>query len=515
MVKTGRQKLALKSSIVGISSQCIIIVLSFVCTRYFVRYIGLDAQGLNGIIGNMLGLLQLSELGIGTAITYALYEPIAKGDRREICIIMRLFRKAYWIIGSIVAIAGIVMSFFIDYFTKTSVFDKGYVLVAYYILLFNTVCTYFLAYKRNLLYADQQQYRITEIDTIFNVIASLLKLIVILEFKSYHLYLLISIIQTIGSNLVISHICDKRYPYIKEKVTDAYSKMDELKKNVCNLIVGKFGGFVYSSTDNLIISLFSGLASVGLITNYKTIMMVLSNLAGSITGPIRPMVGNYIREVEEKEKSYDLFLSYSYVLFFIASIIMTGITSGTSYFIRLWLGNEYVLPVTIVILLGLDVYLGIMQQACVDFINVLGYFQYDKYMSILGAGINLATSIAFAKYVGIAGVLIGTLITQIFYWIFRIVIVFRSFFKKGLGKYLTKLVIYTTALVAELAIILLVFNKVNQERYTIYGFVFLCIFVVVICVAINLLISIRTKEQKFLWSIIGHIFPRRNTGNVK
>lgn len=505
-----RQKLAIKSSLIGIIAQAVNIILSFISIRYFVRYIGLEAQGLNGIIGNMLGLLQLSELGIGTAITYALYQPVVDRNEREITIVMQLFRKAYWIIGTVILVTGVVLSFWIDVFVKSSIYSKSYILVAYYILLISTGSTYFMAYKRNLLYADQKEYVTTLIDMCFSIICNVLKLCAIIIAKSYLLYLTVSIIQAIGSNLVVTVVCNRHYPFIKNHVDGKYEKMGELKRNMKDLLIGKFGGFVYSSTDNLIVSFFSGVSAVGLLTNYKTLLSILKQLDGSVTSPIQPMIGNYIREYNDPDKSYGVFRAYTYICFFMASILMVGFIVTADTVIVLWLqGTQYLLPMSIVVLLSVDMYIDLLQAPNVNFISVLGYFKYDKYMSLLGAGINLITSIAFSKYIGIAGVLLGTAITQIFYWIFRATVVFKDYFKKRATEYVAQNMIYIVVVIMEIAVFRAVRDMLWGDILHIYAFVLMGGICVVGCVLINTIIFGRTEEHKFMVRMVKKIIPSR------
>lgn len=500
-----RQKLAIKSSMIGIVAQMATVLISFISTKLFVRFIGLEAQGINGVVGNMLGLLQLSELGIGTAITYALYQPIVDRNEREICIVMRMFKNAYRVIGTVVFIAGIILSFFIDFFMESHNYSRQEVLLAYYILLISSVATYFLAYKRNLLYADQKQYIITMIDMLCSVAFGIIKIASILLFKSYHIYLTVTILQTITANIIVSLVCNRHYPYLKQKIKDKYDKIDELKKNILNLIIGKFGGFVYSSTDNMIISKFSGLAAVGYITNYKYIYTMLTGLLNSVTSPIQPMIGNYIREYKETQKSYELFKAYTYIRFFLASIVTVGFAISADALIALWIGEEYLLTMLVVFLMSLDVLLGAMQGPAGEYMTVLGYFQYDKYMSLIGAAINLTTSIWFSNYIGIAGVLLGTVITQIFYWIIRVYIVYKNYFKRTPFEYIWLTIRCGICLVAELGILYQIKQSFFTDNITIPRFIVLALLCLLITMAINVLLFVGTKELKFLMSIMNKL----------
>ncbi|MBQ3165587.1 MAG: oligosaccharide flippase family protein [Lachnospiraceae bacterium] len=494
--------IALKSSIISLVSQMISILLTLLCTRIFVLELGTEIRGLNGLITNCVGILALSDLGIGIAITYALYQPLVEDNKKEIAVIMKLYKRIYYFIGVAVFCMGIVMSFFLDYFIKNSTYNWNYIIVLFYIQLLCTVSTYFLgAYKRNLLYADQKQYIISTVDTISLVIFSIIKILVLMLCKSYILFMIIQIIQTVGSNITISFICDRIYPFLKEDSKEKYDKLPQLITNIKNIFFGRLGAFVYCSTDNLIISRFLGVIEVGLMANYYDVFNVLNALASSITSPIQPMIGNYIREYKDIDKSYDLFLVYTFIRYCIANIVSVSAIVMIIPFIQLWLGDSFIMPLAIPILMAVDVYISVVHGSTGEYLSVLGLFKNDRNMNLIGMVLNLVFSIILVKEYGSIGVLIGTIISQLYYWVARAYVVFTKYFKKGICKYITKVLAYTMLTVFDV-IILVTLRNILYVKIDLKGFILMCCICVFVEIVSIILFFGRTKEFAVMMQMI-------------
>lgn len=492
-----REKIAFKSSMVGIISQITIMMLAVISTRVFMQNLGAEIKGLNGVLASCLGMLQLAEMGIGSAIIYALYQPIVDGNIKEIQILMKFYKNAYRVIGTVIFILGIGMSFFLDFFVTDSTCSESYILVVFYIQLVTAVSSYFLSYKRNLLYADQKQYVTTIVDTIFKIIISVAKIAVILLWESYIAYLLLDIVQTVGSNMFISIWCNRQYPYLKEKVSGKYDKMNQLVHNVKDLIIGKLGGYVYTATDQLVVSKIVGIAAVGYMSSYYQVSNIFKNLSSSITGPIQPMIGNYIRQEKDKNRVYDLFLSYTFIRYCIANVIVVGMITMIDPLIELWLGEQFKMPMIVPVLLAIDIFISIVHGPTGEFVIVLGLFRNDRNMSLIGAALNLITSIYFSMKFGAYGVIIGTVITQIYYWAARAHIAFDSYFQRGRIRYVIKIASYISVTVAETMVMYWLRLQVLRET-TVLGFIVMSIVCAVTSLFAIFVCFYRTEELKFM-----------------
>ena len=206
-----RTKKAFLNTVIGLLSALITTFLSFFLNRVFLSTLGLDYLGLNGIFSNALGMLSLTELGIGMAISYELYAPLAQNDTKRIAALMNLYKKAYYIIAGITFFVGIVVGIFICTTAKTSEIPIIERFIYFMLFLCNNCCTYLLAYKRTLLEADQKSYVISMITSCATIIATVTKIIALYFFSSYISYILISIVQTISINVIVSAYIDKNY----------------------------------------------------------------------------------------------------------------------------------------------------------------------------------------------------------------------------------------------------------------------------------------------------------------
>lgn len=505
-----RQKLAVKSSAIGLCARLLAMVLSIISARLFVKYLGMEIKGVSGVIANILSLLQLAEMGIGTAIIYALYQPIVEKNKEEIKSLMAFYKKAYNCIGLMIFVIGCVVSLFLKFFVGDTTYSWKYVYLIYFIQLIASVSTYLVgAYRRNLLYADQKQYITAIIDSVTNTIFTIMRMFVIVYMQSYIVYLVLQLIQTLVSNLIAYGATNKYFPYLREKNVKPYDKMPELVENVKNVIIGKIGGVVYNSTDNIIISKFVGVVAVGYMTNYYTVKSMIKTIVTSVTEPVRPMIGNYIREYKEVDKSYQLFLSYTFIRYFIANIVTVGVLVMFNPFIDLWMGEGYTLSMLIPAFIAIDMFIDIVHGPTWEFINVLGLFKNDRNMSYGGAVINIVTSIILVIFMGTPGVLLGTVIAQCYYWIARARIVFKQYFKDGVEIYIKRIIAYIFVTAFDTAIMLFLRYKLMPVT-NVLMFVLLCVISITLSSFSVWLIWGRTEDFWLMSNMIKKVLTRKN-----
>lgn len=437
-----RNRMVVNTSIIGLISQLVKTLSTLISRKFFVAYLGIELLGINGVLNNILNMLQLTELGIGAAVVYGLYEPIVNGDKKTIIHLMNIYKKLYTKIGIAIIAIGLGLSYSLSFFIETDIYSSDYISKSFYILLFSTAATYFLSYKRQLLYADQKQYIYTIVDTIINVICCILQVYAIIVYNSYLLYLSVQIIQVFASNIIVLYICDKIYPFLNQKIEGSYEKKVELTRNVKDVFIGKIGGYIYSSTDNLVISKLVNVAAVGYLTNYTYITSVCKTLTSSLVAPLRPIIGNYIREQNGMKSIENIFNVYSFIMYCIASVVVPGVIVLSDTFINLWLGEGYVVSGAIIYLLAFDLYVHLVHSPTGEFLTVLGYFRYDKVFSLIGMVINLFVSVILAFKFGVVGVLIGTALSQIFYWIARSYCLYKKYFKTEYFNYIKRMIAY-------------------------------------------------------------------------
>lgn len=479
MNKREKLNLLYKSSAISLIAQLLKTVSAIFVRRGFLDILGVELQGTYDVLNNILSMIQLAELGIGTAIVYALYTPIIEHDVDTISQLMHLYKKLYQKIGCIILLIGIILSFKVTFFVEPQGYSAGYVQIAFLIMLISTASTYFLAYKRELLYADQKQYIYLLIDIVFLALSIVGQLISVYLFHSFYMFLGVTVIQNVGSNIVVTVVCDKQYPYLKKKDIGEYKDKNKLAGDIKNIFIGKIGGFVYGSTDNLIISKLVNVASVTFLTNYTYITNMCKTVCSSLTAPIRPMLGNYVHDSSKKRENVNMiYKDYTFIMYAILGITVTGVFNTSDLFVTMWVGENFHLKHIVVAMLCMDMFLGSIQAPSGELVNVLGYFNFDKYMSIVGMLINLVLSIAFVFRFGMTGVLLGTVIAQLFYFTSRTVYLHKHYFQGGLVKYWVAVLKYAGVVVVDTAIVRLILNQLthlNVLLQFIIGFLLSCL----------------------------------------
>lgn len=429
-----KKKAVIKNSSIGFISQVVTMIFTFVTRSLFIKCIGVELLGLNSTFSSVLTALSLAELGLQSAIIYNLYKPLHDNNVEEINAIMNILKLIYRGVGIFFITATFLLTPFLK-FIVTGINITPIIYVYFWLQALASVCTYFLAYKRAILYADQKEYISKTVDLLFSVVFNLLQCVSLIRFKSYTAYLLLKVIQTYASNLVIHFYCSKYYRYLHKTALDK-SKLAKILRDVRDIFSSKIASFIYNSTDNLVISAFVSTVSVGFFVNYTTITTSLKTLTSSALSPIIPILGNHLLDEKEKYKREKIFALNTFVRYLITLVIVIPTGVLIDDFITWWVGEEMVLSEAIVILLCADFYIHLVHSASMDFINSAGLFKSDKYIEVLGAVCNIVVSLILVQYLGIEGVLVGTVVSQVVFWIGRSIIVYKECLHLGVRSYL-------------------------------------------------------------------------------
>ena len=423
----------LKNSAVGLISQVSTILFAFLTRNLFLEYIGLELLGVSSTFLSIAGSISLAELGFHTAIVFSLYKPLHEKNWDEINEILNVLRIIYRVIGIGFVAISLVLVPFLPYILKETTITP-YIYLCFILQMAASACTYFFSYKRALLYADQKNYIAQSYDMVVNIACNTLQCITIVLFHSYMIYVAIKLLQTLGSNLIVHGYCRKAYPALKGGKLSK-TRFCRIWKDTTNIFQGRIAGYIYSSTDNLIVSAFVGTIAVGYLANYKTIFSSLTTLTNSILAPVTPFIGNYLVEEKGTEDKEKTFLVYTHIRFLFALLIIIPTLVLIEDFVVMWIGREMVLSRVIVILISADLYISLVHGSAYDFLNAAGMFRYSKYIEMLGAATNLALSLFLVRDYGMGGVLAGTVISQMVFWIGRSYIVYRYCLKANMATY--------------------------------------------------------------------------------
>lgn len=502
-------KIVVKNSMIGMAAQICSMIIGFITQRYFLRYLGLEVAGINSVVNETLGFLAFAELGVGTAISYRLYKPLVEKDTKGLTALMQVYRFLYQIIGVVVLLVGIILMIFLPIFINDASYDMSFIYAAYLIQLISTASSYFFAYKRTLIYVDQKQFVCKIVDILCNICYSVLRAIVLLVWHDYYVYLILQLLQTITANVILAYYCNTHYTFVKSKQKEKFEDVKGLFKDTKNVLLGRIAGYVYSSTDNLVISTFAGIVSAGGFSNYRYVTNAVKNLVHSMTDSITATIGNSL-QVKNVEESYELLQKYSFIRYVVANIAATGLCICADAFVGFAFGTEYIMDSTILYLIVIDIFIGIVYGPLGEFVTVLGYFQYEKYINIIGAAINLGLSIALVQVLGVPGVLIGTCISQLFFWIAKSVLLCWKYFKswKILKDMWIKYTGYILIVVIQVVVLvvgknMLLPNQYHFGAFLIEGFASVALSVLVISVCYY-----RTEQYQYLLGIIKGIIQK-------
>ncbi len=420
-----RNKLALMSSVVSMAAQVLSLLVNFILRRYFIQYFGMEILGINGVLVDVLNTLSLADLGVQSAIIFRLYEPLARGRQAEVNEIATLFRRVYWGIGAFLVAGGLCCMPFLRFLVTDVNCSMGYIQTAFFLQLLVSASTYFLAYKRTLLYADQKQYLCSLVDIGFSLGFAVVKFATIIGTGSYYLYLAVQIVQNVVSNLTVHAICRKQYPFLDVRVSVGDRVKQDLFQDVKNVFASKLATYVYGSTDNLVISALISTVSVGYLSSYKYITSCLMSIVYYMMLPIQPMIGNYLVD-EGIGQAKRLFRNYTFVRYFLAVLLLAPAVCLADRFIAVWIGPDCLMAPAVTWLLVADTYISIVYGPTGEYINARGLFAKEKKVMLVAAFLNITLSVAGTFVLGIYGVLLGTVVCQFVLWIGKSTIVFQD-----------------------------------------------------------------------------------------
>lgn len=410
-----RTKNSIKNTIVSFLANGLTILIGLIAQAIFIRVLGEEYLGINGLFTNIISMLGIVELGIGSAIVYNLYKPIADADTSKINALMKFYKKCYHIIALIVLFLGLCITPFLNYFVGEVHIDVQLQIV-FILFILDIVCSYLLSYKRSIINANQKNYIVNLIHIGYLVLLNFFQILILLLSKNYYLYLLVKIGMRLFENIAITSAANKMYPYLSEdgEELDAITKADIFKK-VKALFFHKLGTFFVLGTDNIIISKFLGIAQVGFYSNYYLIINAVQTLFGQVINVLTPSVGNLLVE-GNVQKNYDVFKRIRFLNFWIATFSGVCLLVMMDSFITIWIGKEYILSFFVLVVLVINYYQKSMRTSYNVFKEAAGIYYEDRFVPLFESFINIVASIVLLHYFGLAGVFMGTIVSGFMLW---------------------------------------------------------------------------------------------------
>lgn len=444
-MKSERKRSSFRNMITAVSSNVLTIIVGLVAQAVFIKILGSEYLGLNGLFSNVISMLGIVELGIGSAIIYNMYKPIAEDDHEKIKSLMQFYKKSYRIITLIISIIGLLIIPFIKYIIDIeSVTVDINVYLVYILFLLETVCSYILSYKRSMLYADQKEYITNIVHIGYTIIVNTLQLIMLYLTHNYYLYLIIKIIMRLLENVVISLYVNRKYEYLKENDATSLDKKTEkdIFQKIKALFFHKIGTFIVSGTDNIIISKYLGLVTVGLYSNYYLIINAVQTVLNHIIQATKASIGNLL-VTETKEKQFDIFDKIRFVNFWISCFSSICIFVIMDSFITIWIGYKFVLPTKVLLVLVINFFIVSSRSTYGAFKEAAGIFYEDRFVPIIESLLNIVLSIIFVKKFGLMGVFMGTIGSGLILWLYSYPkYVYKNLFGRSYIDYMKETIYY-------------------------------------------------------------------------
>lgn len=412
MATESRVKKSLLNARVNLIFYFIALALSFFSRKIFLDTLGAEFVGLTTTLYNLLSFLNLAELGISSAIGYVLYKPLFEQDHDKINEIISVFGYLYSWIGKIILATGCIMACFLHLIFPNTGFELGIIYFAYFSLLISSLIGYFINYRQTLLGADQKNYVVTAYFQTMNIVKVLIQMASAYYTGSYYLWIAIELFFGIVYSFVLNWKINQTYPWLKSEIRlgkQLFKKYPEVMRYTKQLFVHKIGGFVQFQATPFLIYTFVSLHIVAYYGNYTTITDKLNSLLNNFLGSTGAGVGNLIAE-GNKKKILRVFWELIAIRVFFAGTIVFAIFMSLEPFITLWLGKEYLLSKSVLILILINFFIGLTRGATDQFIYGYGLF-YDTWAPIVESFIFFLVALIGGYFLGLEGVILGGIVS--------------------------------------------------------------------------------------------------------
>ncbi|MBE5831433.1 MAG: polysaccharide biosynthesis protein [Butyrivibrio sp.] len=507
----GRIKSAKRNIAFGYVGQIATAVMSFILRNVFILYLSENLLGINSTYTNVLALLNMAELGIGTALNFSLYEPVARGDKEKIKSYMQLYRKAYYVIAMVVAVIGLALVPFLKYLVKNPGEMTVRDMTLYYLIfLFNTVSSYFVAYKYSLINAEQKNYVQTNIITITKIFTVIFQIIVVVTTKNFYLFLLTDAFIQLIQKIFVSRFLDNMYPFLREKNVKPLLKeeSDLVWSKTKALVFHKVGDVARLQTDAIIISSLIEVRIAGHVDNYNLVISTVSNFVNILFNSVISSFGNLIA-TESKQKQFDIFKVYRFFASWIYGFSCVGFMVLLTPLVKLWLGDNWLLPSAAVYCILIDYYFKGDRIVLSNYKTAAGVFEQDKYLALIQGIVNLVISIWLVQTpLGLTGVYIGTIVSGLIANVTKPVIIYRTCFDKGASEYFIDSAKYLVSLIAVLITCNLI-SSVVLAKLSILTWILMGVIITIVFNGVYFILYGRSREFKYLWEKVSGKFFKK------
>ena len=462
-----RIKNASRNIVFGLLLKAYQILIPFIMRTAMIYLMGVQYLGLNSLFTSVLQVLNLAELGVGSAMVFSMYKPIAENDSVTICALMKLYKIYYRGIGLVIAVIGCAVTPFIPKLISGEVPSGINIYILYLLNLGATVLSYWLfAYKNSILQAHQRNDIISKVTLITNTIQYILQIIVLWILKNYYIYVLVTLFVQVLTNIITAYVANKLYPDYVASGTLSREKVNDINHKIKDLFTAKVGMVIYDSADTVIISACLGLTQLAIYQNYFYIITSITGFITIIFSACTAGIGNSI-VVETKQKNFNDLQKFTFIICWIAGFCSASLLGLYQPFMEIWVGKELMLEMPAVVCLVAYFFVRQINSLLNLYKDASGMWHEDRFRPLVAALTNLILNLLFVQFIGIYGVILSTVIAitivgmpWLLYNLFSVV-----FEKNMLKKFVSKLVFYCVIVICVCAITYFICSYVQMALW--------------------------------------------------
>ena len=455
------------------------VIVPFIMRTAILYLLGVQYLGLNGLFKSILSVLNLAELGVGSAMVYSMYKPIVDNDSITICALLRLYKSYYRIIGIVIALLGIVLLPFVPRLINGSIPDDLNVYVLYLLNLAATVISYWLfAYRGSLFLAHQRADIISKITFVTSTIQYAIQFIVLVLLKNYYVFVLAALVTQSVNNVIVAVFAAKYYPSYKPmgKLSEAETK--SINKRIRDLFTSRLGHVITNSVDTIVISAFLGLKLLAIYQNYYFILDSIYSVIVVIFSSITAGMGNSLI-TESVDKNYRDLRKFTFLSCWLLTVCTSCFAVLYQPFMRMWVGEELILDYSYVILFCIYFYLHVFVMVWASIKDAAGLWDKDRFRPLVASTVNLLMNLVLVRIIGLYGIILSTILSYVFIampWL--VCNLFTFIYKRPLLGYLKRLIGYISVCVLCATISVVITNRINVcgfRTIILFGLIAVCV----------------------------------------
>lgn len=508
-MKLERGKNSARNVVYGTVSGIYSLIVPFFIRAAIIRWLGIQYIGLDSLFASVLSVLNLAELGVGYALVFSMYEPLANDDTDKICALLLLYKKYYRIIGLVVLCLGVVLTPFLPHLIKDTIPTDVNLYVLYYIHLGVTVISYWaLAYKGSIITVYQRNDISSKVNIIVNTIKYIIQFVLLWLLHNYYYYIIVLLVSGIVSNLIIAAIVNTKYPQYKATGNLSKEETKKINQRVRDLFTSRIGGVVVDSADAIVISAFLGLTMLARYQNYYYVITTIMSFVSLLIASSLAGIGNSLITETRKKNFFD-FKRLTLLFCWIGTVSVCVLLCIYQLFMELWVGKENVLPFSMVVCFCVYLFIKIINTLLNVYKDAAGIWHQDRFRPLVTAITNLMLNLIMVRIWGLYGVLLSTIISMLFVgmpWLLHNL--FTQIFNENIKQYLLVLVKYNIVAVVLAMICMFVSRIINFDKL-ILTILVRGVVVTILSNSIMMILFRTTREYKSLMKYFDRLTKER------